>query len=228
MPKRPSAISISHDARIICADKFGDVYSLPLIPDGKVTSSSSLLPKRGPKSFSKPAASEFTVHSKRNLNALQDQMRQAELGNRNKTKLDEPDFQLTLLLGHVSMLTDLVLTESQSRRYILTSDRDEHIRVSRDEPHAHIIESYCLGHKQFVGAMVLAKMREDVLISGGGDDELFVWDWKAGKLLSKSSVLRVAQEINPALDKVAVSQLYSFLYPSEGGPLTYVLAICQE
>ncbi|KAF9203817.1 tRNA (guanine-N(7)-)-methyltransferase non-catalytic subunit trm82, partial [Haplosporangium sp. Z 27] len=47
------------------------------------------------------------------------------------------------ILGHVSMATDLALTKDN--KYIITSDRDEHIRVSQ-YPKGHNIETYCLGH----------------------------------------------------------------------------------
>ena len=73
MPKRPSAIEISSDSQIICGDKFGDVYSLPLIQDA-----SWVAQKPAPKARNKPAANELTVHSQRNLEALRDQQKQIE------------------------------------------------------------------------------------------------------------------------------------------------------
>ncbi|KAK0038711.1 tRNA (guanine-N(7)-)-methyltransferase non-catalytic subunit wuho, partial [Biomphalaria pfeifferi] len=51
----------------------------------------------------------------------------------------------TLLLGHLSMVLDVLLVESDS--LIVTCDRDEKIRVSR-YPDGYQIESYCLGHTQ--------------------------------------------------------------------------------
>jgi len=103
------------------------------------------------------------------------------------------DFAHELLLGHVSMLTDLacatVKTSSgKTRSYILTSDRDEHIRVSRGMPQAHIIEGFCLGHKSFVSKICLLTTR--LLVSGGGDQELYVWDWQKGELLFKLDLQR--------------------------------------
>jgi tRNA (guanine-N(7)-)-methyltransferase subunit TRM82 len=67
-----------------------------------------------------------------------------------------------------------------------------------------------------------------VLISGGGDTDLFVWDWHSGKVLSKTGIPSLAQKIDPAVAKVAVSNLYSLAYPAESGTLTYILAICEE
>lgn len=235
MPKRPSAIVLTPDAQIICADKFGDVYCLPLstasLPASSATRSSR--PALAVKA-SEPEASTLTVHSKRNLEALQNQKKQLELGklkdadaDSSDIKNEEPDSDLALLLGHVSMLTALVLGESDGRRYMLTADRDEHIRVSRYLPQTHVIHGFCLGHREFVAAMAIPASRPEILVSGGGDDELFVWDWVAGRLLSKKGLLPLVRQVNPQTDKVAVSALRSLLYPCESGSLSFILAICE-
>ncbi|EGR50467.1 uncharacterized protein TRIREDRAFT_105636 [Trichoderma reesei QM6a] len=231
MPKRPSAVAIGPDNQIISGDKFGDVYAIPLIipEDGsKSAASLSSLPLPSKKAF-KPTATPLTVHSKGNRLALLNQIKQAELAAEAQAANSAgPDFELNLLLGHVSMLTALVLGEQQGRRYILTADRDEHIRVSRYIPHAHIIENFCFGHKEFVSEMAIPPSKPDVLISGGGDEDIFVWDWVSGKQLYKSSILSLAREIAPETATVAVSGLYTLLYPSADGPLTYILAICED
>ncbi|KAH7329324.1 hypothetical protein B0I35DRAFT_473939 [Stachybotrys elegans] len=231
MPKRPSAVVVGPDSQIICADKFGDVYALPL------RGTTSVGPRVGtPQSTSsapiKPAASALTVHSKRNLRALSEQQKRIELASRSKgdasdTKSDEPNFELTLLLGHVSMLTAMALAEAEGRRYIVTADRDEHIRVSRYLPQAYVIEGFCLGHKNFVSDMTIPVGKGQLLVSGGGDEELHVWDWKSGQLLSKTNVLSLAKEIAPETSKVAIVGLNSLVFPSEDGDVCYVLAICE-
>jgi tRNA (guanine-N(7)-)-methyltransferase subunit TRM82 len=55
----------------------------------------------------------------------------------------------TLILGHTSLLTACLLAKDEEKgsSYIITSDRDEHIRVSW-YPQGHVIESYCLGSTQ--------------------------------------------------------------------------------
>lgn len=53
----------------------------------------------------------------------------------------------SLVLGHVSPVTNLILTHDE--RYIITADRDEHIRVSW-YPQGYNIEMFCLGHKKYV------------------------------------------------------------------------------
>ncbi|KAF4968133.1 hypothetical protein FSARC_4408 [Fusarium sarcochroum] len=233
LPKRPSDVVIGPDSQIVVADKFGDVYALPLLFDPASQNATPQPSTPVPtKAAYKPSANTTTVHSKRNLRALQEQQRQMELATRTKTgsnaKSAEPSFEITLLLGHVSMLTALAIGESEGRRYILTADRDEHIRVSRYIPQAYVIEGFCFGHKEFISSMTIPASRGDVLVSGGGDEELFVWDWKAGKLLSERSLLSLAQKILPDVTKVAVSGLYTLVYPHDGSDLVYILAICQD
>ncbi|KAH0544161.1 hypothetical protein FGG08_001606 [Glutinoglossum americanum] len=198
MPKRPCAIAITpDDSTILCADKFGDVYSIPLHPSPQPTEVVSEGIKAGPgrtqtPSTSKkfvPAANNLTVHTARNLKALKNQLR----ATNQPSEKTAPDFEHQLLLGHVSMLTDIAfvtLDTSTSPHgkpcsYILTADRDEHIRVSRGPPQAHVIETFCLGHKEFVSKLCIPHWLPRTLISGGGDGFLCVWSWASGLALQK-------------------------------------------
>ena len=207
MPKRPCSVVITEDdATIISADKFGDVYSLPLLPaettvDYAVPGDAVELTPEIPNLISSkdlfiPAANDLTVHSQRNRKALENQKRQT---NKVSEKSD-PKFEHALLLGHVSMLTDISLVVFNSRNYIITADRDEHIRISRGILHTHVIEGYCLGHSEFVSRLCVPRERSNILISGGGDDDLFVWDFTSGKLISrtnlKSHVAALVQELD--------------------------------
>ena len=207
MPKRPCAVAITEDdSTIISADKFGDVYSLPLLPsettvdcsvpgDAVELTSEIFKPMSRKKPFV-PAANDLTVHSQRNRKALENQKRQTN----QPPEKSEPTFEHKLLLGHVSMLTDISLVALESRNYIITADRDEHVRISHGIPQTHIIEGYCLGHSEFVSRLCVPKERSNILISGGGDDDLLVWDFKSGKLLSstnlKSHVVALVQELD--------------------------------
>ncbi|OLN88750.1 tRNA (guanine-N(7)-)-methyltransferase non-catalytic subunit trm82 [Colletotrichum chlorophyti] len=233
MPKRPCSVLICPDNQtILSADKFGDVYSLPLIPSEstgqteKVTdkASSPVPPNEAPKPF-KPEANNFTVHSKSNLRALQNQQREMHKAKRDIPK-DQPTFEHTLQIGHVSMLTALTLASKGTRQYIITADRDEHIRISRFMPHAHIIEGFCLGHANFVSALTLPT--PDLLVSGGGDNELFVWDWEASRVLSKFNLLEQVQQVHKDATKLAVSQLLSISVTSNGQLVPVVLAVCES
>ena len=173
---------------IICADKGGDVFSMPLLPG---ESGEFELVSRTRK-VTKPAANPLVVHTKRNLNSLRQQLSQ-------KT----PDFipatpiaKRNVLSGQVSTLTDMVYTvvpsstsTGSSHTYILTADRDEQIRVSRGPPQTHVIEAFCLGHESFVSTLCIPSNMPHLLVTGGGDDSIFVWNWRDGQLLHKVSVL---------------------------------------
>lgn len=199
MTKRPCAIALTPDnAHILVGDKFGDVYALPLLPTRTTTTSSNGTdtkpavpqPTPAPKAAYKPAATELTVHTERNRKTLEMQMKAPPKDQKEKESME---FEHELLLGHVSMLTDVAAVQvsvedqgnakASTRGYIITADRDEHIRVSRGRPQAWIIENYCFGHTQFISKLCLPT--PGILVSGGGDNHLFVWDWWAGKLLGK-------------------------------------------
>ena len=51
----------------------------------------------------------------------------------------------TLILGHASLLTSFAL--SADERYVISADRDEHIRVSWF-PQGWSVEMFCLGHEK--------------------------------------------------------------------------------
>lgn len=207
MPKRPSAIVLaSNDSAILCGDKFGDVYSLPLIPSENPT----VLPSRTvTQARSQPAATSLTVHSKKNLQALEQQKRQWNEGHRPEDK-SGPPFEHQILLGHVSLLTDLIYvplpsTSGVKRTYILTGDRDEHIRVSRGPPQAHVIEKYCLGHTSYISKLCVPEWSPDYLISGGGDSHLLVWNWQEGRVLQN---VPLVDQVTKATD-VAVRGIWA-------------------
>ncbi|KAI4596103.1 tRNA (guanine-N(7)-)-methyltransferase non-catalytic subunit trm82 [Pestalotiopsis sp. 9143b] len=218
MPKRPCDLAVtSDDNAVLVADKFGDVYSMPLVP-GSEPIEAAETPKAYQPTPSK-GADNLTVHTQRNLKALIDQERQRQNNPQPKTK-EAPKFAHELLIGHVSMLTSVAVASSaDGKPYILTADRDEHIRVSRGIPQAYVIENFCLGHKAFVNALCLP--RSDVLVSGGGDDELYVWDWQNGTLKSKTDLLSHVKQRVPEATKIAVSRLVS----SEDG---WVVATCER
>jgi tRNA (guanine-N(7)-)-methyltransferase subunit TRM82 len=197
MSRRPSSITItSDDTTILCADKFGDVYALPLLAppdDGKVEQSETPAQEQPEQIDWLPSATALTVHSGRNRKTLEEQLKKKAKG---PAKSKEPmRFKHDLLLGHVSMLTDVVYARANGQSYIITADRDEHIRISRGPPQAHIIEGFCFGHEAFINKMCLTQ--SGLLVSGGGDDHLFVWNWQNyslhGKLAIKDTALANVQ-----------------------------------
>ncbi|KAF9244674.1 WD40-repeat-containing domain protein [Melanogaster broomeanus] len=95
-----------------------------------------------------------------------------------------------LVLGHASLLTSCLL--SPDEQFIITADRDEHIRVSW-YPQGYTIESYCLGHEKYVSAIHLPISAPASLISGGGDPDLKVWDWMTGRLQRNIAVFAIVE-----------------------------------
>ncbi|CAK7896809.1 tRNA (guanine-N(7)-)-methyltransferase non-catalytic subunit Trm82p [[Candida] anglica] len=134
-PKRPCSIDIDRDsANVVVADKFGDVYTMPLANSTEVLEEKSLLP----------------------------------------------------ILGHVSMLTDVAVTTNATndRQYILTADRDEHIRVS-NYPKSYVVKHWLFGHHEFVSCL---NIDGEQLVSGGGDDYICLWNWYENKLLAQADI----------------------------------------
>ncbi|ORX90267.1 WD40 repeat-like protein [Basidiobolus meristosporus CBS 931.73] len=102
-----------------------------------------------------------------------------KFGDVYKLQIDPAAGQEELLLGHVSMITDMVL--SADNKHIITADRDEKIRVN-NYPDSYNIHSFCLGHTEFVSAVRLPVFSPGTLISGGGDGMIMVWDYMNGSL----------------------------------------------
>ncbi|KAI8080124.1 WD40-repeat-containing domain protein [Gilbertella persicaria] len=88
--------------------------------------------------------------------------------------------KLKPIVGHVSMVTDMLLTPDE--KYVITSDRDEHIRVSRF-PNGYNIESFCLGHTDVVTCIDLIPWKTDVLVSASGDGTVRLWNFVSGECL---------------------------------------------
>ncbi|KAK4176330.1 hypothetical protein QBC36DRAFT_214247 [Triangularia setosa] len=243
MPKRPCSLALTTDQKtILSADKFGDVYAIPLIPSAESTLPPSVqsLPSRSATPASvqipfKPQANDKTVHTKRNLKALENQKISMELSLKAAAEKsaaeDQPAFEHTLLLGHVSMLTAITVAPGigatgEQREWIITADRDEHVRVSRGIPQAYFIEGFCLGHEDFISRLCVIPNRPDLLLSGGGDDDLFLWKWKEQQLLGRANLLEQVKDlVEPEATKVAVSRLKAFVLASGE---TMVAVICEK
>ncbi|KAL9608668.1 MAG: hypothetical protein Q9167_006520 [Letrouitia subvulpina] len=260
MPKRPCAIALDpNEKTVLCGDKFGDVYALPLLGGSyKGKSINHNVCDEAEQSKAGASSTSFislansrTVHTKKNKQALKNQQNTIKTPPTKKVL----DFDHQLLLGHVSLLTDLLCigigsedcNDSRERQYIITADRDEHIRVSRGMPQAHIIEGFCLGHTEFVSKLCVLPWNRRLLVSGGGDDYLFFWDWISGMLIHKFSLKDMVQKLRnedgmqdpqemandqstmntEPPDKIAVSGLWAICEPSVERHCGKLLAICE-
>jgi len=97
-----------------------------------------------------------------------------------KCSLKDDEDKPKLLLGHLSMVLDMVCTED--RKYIITADRDEKIRVSL-YPNAYSIHSYCLGHTKLISKMKL--LSNNHLLSCSADSSLRLWNYESGEEIQK-------------------------------------------
>uniref|UniRef100_A0A6P7GVA3 tRNA (Guanine-N(7)-)-methyltransferase non-catalytic subunit wuho n=1 Tax=Diabrotica virgifera virgifera TaxID=50390 RepID=A0A6P7GVA3_DIAVI len=93
-------------------------------------------------------------------------------------KLQDQDSKPVMLLGHLSVVLDILI--SKCGKYIITSDRDEKIRVSHF-PNCYNIVSYCLGHTEFVTKIDII---DNTLVSASGDGTIRFWDFMNGKQLA--------------------------------------------
>lgn len=222
MPKRGCALSlVCSDSLILCGDKFGDVYSLPLIPGEEAVAAPKITARKMKQNW--PAATNLTVHTKGNLASLQQQKRQYDARMENQEESSSLKFEHQLLIGHVSLLTDLAFVSlpvdsDKKRTYILTADRDEHIRVSRGPPQTHVIENQCLGHTSFITKLCIPTWAPEYLVSGGGDNYLLVWKWAEGRIVQKVSLVDETSESAP----IAVRGIWATSLSSSGLKLILV------
>lgn len=250
LPKKLCAIALTHDeTTILAADKFGDVWGIPLIPSSDWQPELSNSTAEG--DDYKPSATELTVHTKGNLEALRQQQR-LKLTRKQKEGLD---FEHKLLLGHVSLLTDLIVVStsvvnngtSQTKQYIITADRDEHIRISRSIPQTHVIENFCLGHTEFVSKLCVSPWAPGHLVAGNGEPSLRIYAIQTGEQISRCDLLSIpslrdnisqALKASPDRDisKLTVSGIWplpsadhaSLLVAFEGVPFLFELTNTQN
>ncbi|KAL1516904.1 hypothetical protein ABEB36_000738 [Hypothenemus hampei] len=95
-------------------------------------------------------------------------------------KIKQEETDPDLLLGHLSVILDMIITPCG--KYIITCDRDEKIRVSH-YPNTYNIATYCLGHTEFVSSLRLLSSNH-ILLSGSGDGTVRIWNFLTGKQLA--------------------------------------------
>ncbi|XP_063496610.1 tRNA (guanine-N(7)-)-methyltransferase non-catalytic subunit WDR4 isoform X3 [Symphalangus syndactylus] len=99
-----------------------------------------------------------------------------------------------LELGHLSMLLDVAVSPDDC--FILTADRDEKIRVSwAAAPHS--IESFCLGHTEFVSRISVVPTQPGLLLSSSGDGTLRLWEYRSGRQLHCCHLASLQELVDP-------------------------------
>ncbi|CAG2218146.1 TRM82 [Mytilus edulis] len=92
--------------------------------------------------------------------------------------IDDETHAGELLLGHLSMVLDIVVARNDE--FVVTCDRDEKIRVSC-YPNSYNVHSYCLKHTEYVASIIYIK-DHDLLVSGGGDGKVIIWNFNGEAL----------------------------------------------
>lgn len=155
LQRRATSVLFTKDeSSVLVGDKSGDVYCFPTIADDK----------------------ELTGADEKVKDAGDGEVRDAVEGQ--DKDWGEGEVKGQLILGHLSMLLDMCLACGD--KYIVTSDRDEKLRIS-EFPNAYNIHTYCLGHTEFVSCLLYVE-ELNVLISGSGDCTLRVWSMKGKQL----------------------------------------------
>ncbi|EPY51226.1 tRNA (guanine-N7-)-methyltransferase subunit Trm82 [Schizosaccharomyces cryophilus OY26] len=155
IPKRCADMKFHDSGDLVFGDKFGDIYR---------------------------------VNEQWFKNASSENQENTASENKEEKKESKEDWKLEPIMGHVSILTQLCLTNDPRKpdqEIIVSSDRDEHIRISRF-PSAYVIEGFCMGHEDFVSRISLYD--NSTLISGGGDNHVFLWDLKTCQCLDAFDV----------------------------------------
>lgn len=130
-----------------------------------------------------------------------------------------------ILAHYCSIITSLDF--SPDGQFIVSADRDFKIRVTafpkRPLDGAHEIQSFCLGHTEFVSCFTFVCSQEypqGFLMSGGGDSTVRLWDFASGSLLDTCEVGAKAgllqsngreEDIQPAITDLCASSDGSFV-----------------
>ena len=89
------------------------------------------------------------------------------------TKPNDERFMGRFLLGHSCSIVDMTMGQAPYARFLVTCDRDEHIRFSV-YPETYVIQTMGLGHTAFVSTICTI---DDGVISGGGEGRLLSMGW---------------------------------------------------
>ncbi|GAB5576229.1 tRNA (guanine-N(7)-)-methyltransferase non-catalytic subunit WDR4 isoform X2 [Prionailurus iriomotensis] len=103
--------------------------------------------------------------------------------------------------------------------YVLTADRDEKIRVSwAAAPHS--IESFCLGHTEFVSRIFVVPDHPELLLSASGDRTLRLWEYRSGRELHCCHLTSLQEPAEPWGDEIWPSERFAasrITYRSQDG-----------
>uniref|UniRef100_A0A8C2XIP5 WD repeat domain 4 n=2 Tax=Cyclopterus lumpus TaxID=8103 RepID=A0A8C2XIP5_CYCLU len=133
----------------------------------------------------------------------------------------EPQREGELKMGHLSML--LAVSMSPDDKYLITADRDEKIRVSHLRS-PYNIQSFCLGHQQFVSALLVPSGHPHWLLSGSGDGSMKLWEYESGRKLQSWDL----KELEDAPSSEAVKHKATVCRITSSPDSRYVAVQCER
>ncbi|KAI3356611.1 hypothetical protein L3Q82_017815, partial [Scortum barcoo] len=118
--------------------------------------------------------------------------------------LDWPSMSPDHLWGILKRKVEEHKTMSPDNKYIITGDRDEKIRVSHLRS-PYNIQSFCLGHHQFVSALLVLSCHSNWLLSGSGDGTMKLWEYESGRKLQSWDLKELEGMPSSAADEQKVT-----------------------
>lgn len=131
---------------------------------------------------------------------------------------DDDMHEKYLLLGHFATVT----TIAKGKKYIASGDREGRIRVSRF-PDAFVIQSFCLGHSEFVTSLTWTGVSER-LLSSGGEGCVRLWDSTTGDEIACLNVGEIDVVRECVKEEVVITSIA--LHPQNEDAFLFVLHSC--
>ncbi|MFT7818216.1 tRNA (guanine-N(7)-)-methyltransferase non-catalytic subunit wdr4-like [Arapaima gigas] len=113
---------------------------------------------------------------------------------------------------------------SPDDRYVVTADRDEKVRVSLLKT-PYNIQSFCLGHREFVSALCIPAVLPHRLLSGSGDGTLKVWEYESGRRLQSWDLKELSSTSSTEAGSDTRLAVCSLASSPDGG---HVAALCDS
>uniref|UniRef100_A0A0G4FEL1 Uncharacterized protein n=1 Tax=Chromera velia CCMP2878 TaxID=1169474 RepID=A0A0G4FEL1_9ALVE len=125
---------------------------------------------------------------------------------------EEGEGEGKIVIGHLaSIITAMIF--SSDRRFVITGDKDEKIRVSA-WPQCFDIQTFCLGHSEFVTSLLQPEGLPQILVSAAADKTVRLWNLETGICLQTVK-----------LEHIPFKLLW---IPSEGGGQEgHVICLCE-